>query len=513
MAEERLETELAAQLTSGAPGEFEVRDGRKRWIFYLESGQILLTRSNLKSEGGDVIKAENPAADRTALVRIQASTRLINALQSAEPSWNFTEKPSSSKRMAIPTFLVFVDALAGTQGLEHLRALVSPILEGWPVADGDALIEIPGDEALEAYLNDIDGQRPGSEVVEFAPGGEARGLAGIWFAWKLGWVRLGEAPSSTSSAGGLDLGFDLDALIAEETSKDNRPQPSIASIMPPSRPPAQAEPAQDGRVPDDETDDEESAQDGPEHPMAARLEELAAQIREAENHFQVLGLDWEAPTEDFSAAYLQLARDLHPDRYVSAGSRLELATEIFDKIRAAWEVIGDEAERKKYTDKAIHGLKTEEELAMEHLQTYWAAEADFKKGVAAYNQGKIRQAHEFFTGAVAGVPDELEFRAYHAYTSFAMDRTTDLPRALEHLDTLKDVIELNKEQERKLDMAWFLLGRAYRESEQVEKARRCFVQALRLNPSNSDATREMKRLTLTKQKQKQGFFSRLFGKK
>ena len=317
------------------------------------------------------------------------------------------------------------------------------------------------------------------------------------------------------AADGLDLGFDLDALIAEETSKDSKPQPALASIMPAASPSVTPKTEPD---PDDSPLDEDAAaaneQDDLDHPMAARLEALATQIQNAENHFQVLGHDWETPTETFSVAYRDLARELHPDRYMDASSRQQdLATEVFDKIRAAWEVIGDEVERQKYTDKAIHGLKTEEELAMEHLQTYWAAEADFKKGVAAYNQGKLRQAHEFFISAVEGVPDELEFRAYHAYTSFAMDRTTDLTRAMSHLDTLKDVIELNKEQERKLDMAWVLLGRAYRESEEAEKARRCFVQALRLNPANPDATREMKRLTLIKKNQKKGFFSRFFGKK
>ena len=175
MAEERLETAFAAHLTSGSTGELEVRDGRKRWIFYLESGRLLLTRSNLKSEGGDAIKAANPTADRNALVRIQASTRLSNALQAAEPSWSFTEKPAPSKRMAIPTFLVLVDALEKSRDVAYLRELVSSLLEGWPIADGDILIEIAGDDALEAYLNDLDGTRPGSEVLEFAPGASRRG--------------------------------------------------------------------------------------------------------------------------------------------------------------------------------------------------------------------------------------------------------------------------------------------------------------------------------------------------
>jgi len=496
MAEERLEAALAELLAAGSTGELDVRDGRKRWIFYLENGQMVLTRSNLKSEGGDALKAAHPDADRVALIRIQAATRLKNALRAGAPAWTFQEGAASSKRMPIPTSTAVIDALVDGLGEDALRAAAAPLTEGWPVLADDAIVEIPGDEALEAYLNDLDGQRAGDEVLEFAPGGPARGLAAMWLAWKLGWLAPGEPPATTSASSDLDLGFDLDALIAQETAPvedsgsvdlDTAPAPPLTK---------------------------ESTNDS-EHPMAGRLAELADRVNSAAHHFAELGLPWDAPVAEFSTAYRQLARDLHPDRYVDADPALqELATEVFDKIRAAWEIIGSEDARQKYTDKVIHGKKTEEELAMEQLQAYWSAESDFKKGVAAFNQGKLRQAHEFFSSAIEIVPDELEFRAYHAYTSFSTTRTTDPEGALQYIDVLKNVIERNQEQERKLDMAWVLLGRSYRESAEPEKAKRCFVQALRLNPANPDATREMKRLTQQKKNEKKGgFFSRLFSRK
>lgn len=512
MAEERFEDALAELLAAGATGELDVRDGRKRWIFYLENGQLLLSRSNLKSEGGEALKAAHPDADRAALIRIQAATRLRNAISGAQPTWTFKEGAGSSKRMDIPTLTAFADALVDARGEGALREAAAPLIAGWPALGEDALVTMPGDEALEAYLNDLDGQRSGEEILSFAPGGPARGLAGMWIAWKLGWLSPGKAPQAdgdNSGSGDLDLGFDLDALIAAETATTPAPE-GPSPFLPAPEPAATATTAAPASEPEPIVISDVSQ----DHPMAARLSELAERVSAAENHFAELGLPWDAPADDFSSAYRQLARDLHPDRYVDAPPALqELATEIFDKVRAAWEVIGSPEARQKYTDKVIHGKKTEEELAMEQLQAYWSAEADFKKGVAAYNQGKIRQAHEFFSAAVEIVPDELEFRAYHAYTSFAMERTNDPEKALEYIDVLKNVIERNQEQERKLDMAWVLLGRSYRESGEPEKAKRCFVQALRINPANPDATREMKRLTNKKKDEKKGFFSRLFGKK
>ena len=88
------------------------------------------------------------------------------------------------------------------------------------------------------------------------------------------------------------------------------------------------------------------------------------------------------------------------------------------------------------------------------------------------------------------------------------------------------MIELNQEQERKLDSAWMLVGRAYRENNEPEKAKRALKQALRINPSNADAVREFKRVMggakkappkakpeEDANKKKGGFFGGFFGRK
>ena len=65
------------------------------------------------------------------------------------------------------------------------------------------------------------------------------------------------------------------------------------------------------------------------------------------------------------------------------------------------------------------------------------------------------------------------------------------------------------------------MGRDSREKGENEKALRALRQALKFNPSNPDAVREMKRLTnksgraqkQSKKEEKKGFFSRFFGGK
>ena len=79
----------------------------------------------------------------------------------------------------------------------------------------------------------------------------------------------------------------------------------------------------------------------------------------------------------------------------------------------------------------------------------------------------------------------------------------------------------------KLDSAWVLLGKAYRESGNKDKAMRAITRALKIKPSNSDAQRELKRLRGqepgakkgsgkgggAKEEKKGGFWSKLFGGK
>ena len=60
------------------------------------------------------------------------------------------------------------------------------------------------------------------------------------------------------------------------------------------------------------------------------------------------------------------------------------------------------------------------------------------------------------------------------------------------MDLIREAIEINQEQDKKLDSLWVLYGRAYREKGEHEKAKKLLVKALN-NPSNPDAKRELSR--------------------
>lgn len=256
-----------------------------------------------------------------------------------------------------------------------------------------------------------------------------------------------------------------------------------------------------------------------DHPLAAKLQQLRARLEAAQNSFEVLGLTSEADGEALRTSYMELANTLHPDKYSDASAEMqEQATESFDQVRAAWESVETDEKRQKYIDHVILGKPTEEEEAMEQVKALLDAEADFKKGLAAFNAGRISAAHKLFESAVTGAPEELEFCAYKSYTTFALNRKTDQEAANDAMNDLKDILDANSHQKRRLDGGWVLLGRAYRELGEKDAAKRALVQALRINAANPDAPRELRRLEgksskSSESESKPGFFKKLFGGK
>lgn len=483
----QLENVVIEHILQRANGALQVTAGPQRRVFIFKDGQLVSTRSNLQRESAGAILEALPNGSSTERLHAHATRRLAGALGLRAPTWTFEPHVIAETPLTFPLGVLLVRALAQARGFGHLRQSTTPLLAGHPARTGEVAVDLEGEPALTAYLNQLNGSASGEDALRTSPCAPELTLAGMWWAWKMGQLTPGKPADILK----VMLDFDLDALLQEEIARVEEARPEAAPIRP------------------------TASRSATSHD---RLSALAGRVEHAEHHFAVLGLPWDADTEDFKRAYRELARDLHPDRYAQAAPEVQQqAALLFDKARAAWEVISDPEARRKYTDQVIHGKKSEEQQAMEQLEAYWSAEADFKRGLAAFNQGQLAIAHEAFTSAIATAPEELEFRAYHAFTSFMAVRARDPAEAQMHINTIKEVIELNKQQERKLDSAWVLLGRAYRERGQLDQARACFVRALRMNKANPDANRELRRLNaeVKKEDKSAGFFSRFFsnGKK
>ena len=169
-----------------------------------------------------------------------------------------------------------------------------------------------------------------------------------------------------------------------------------------------------------------------------QMTQIVQRLDAASNAFEVLGLTQEADGDALRTAYMKLATQLHPDKFTDDSDDVRAqATEAFDRVRSAWDELDTDEKRAKYIDHVILGKPTEEEEAMAQVKALLDAEADFKKGLAAFNAGRLSAAHKLFEDAARAAPEELEFCAYKAYTTFALNRKTDMEAAQGAITDLK----------------------------------------------------------------------------
>src|SRR5256885_11233820 len=77
----------------------------------------------------------------------------------------------------------------------------------------------------------------------------------------------------------------------------------------------------------------------------------------ARSHYEVLGVPRFAGGEAVRRAYLQRARQLHPDRYVDAGPEQRNAAErSMQEVNEAWRVLGGARPRRRHAARPKPGV-------------------------------------------------------------------------------------------------------------------------------------------------------------
>lgn len=209
---------------------------------------------------------------------------------------------------------------------------------------------------------------------------------------------------------------------------------------------------------------------------------LAARAKgiDAEDYFEVLGVDRDAPPEVIRAAYFRLAKLWHPDRLPTEllPFRGEVA-QIFAHMTRAQQTLCDPDQRKRWL--SSHGLvadkRPHDEVVREIDQAL--AKRDFDKAEAASRRLAERE----------GLPPEQEAEAL-ALLAWSAARAADAPEdslrsALSALDRAVNV-------DRTCERALFYRGVVAKKLGKHEAAFRDFSRVAHLNPKNIDAIREVR---------------------
>ncbi|HET9553931.1 MAG TPA: DnaJ domain-containing protein [Anaeromyxobacteraceae bacterium] len=195
--------------------------------------------------------------------------------------------------------------------------------------------------------------------------------------------------------------------------------------------------------------------------------------------FTRLGLADGAGKDEVKRAFLQIARQFHPDRFASPAlaDLHEVVRDFFTAVNEAYEVLSDERKRAEYLAAPRGGAVS--------AQRAESARIDWQKGEACLRTRDFARARGFLESAIRADP-RAEYQAALAW-SFVVDRAgRDLGRARAILaEALRDA---------SCDRAMFVAGVVAREEGADAEAERHFRAAVAANPRNADALRELKLL-------------------
>jgi curved DNA-binding protein CbpA len=186
------------------------------------------------------------------------------------------------------------------------------------------------------------------------------------------------------------------------------------------------------------------------------IESFLQRMKTARSYYEVLGVAADASPESMKAAYYQLARRYHPDRFGrSEASLLSRVESAFARITQAYETLRDDGLRASYNSK-LRARKKAEQVAADSAPKAAAptaepvasgvaepvipaaerAEALFKEGLTALELGQHKVALGFFASASRTVRNEPRYRAAYGQ-QLALDEHTRRAAETELLEAIK----------------------------------------------------------------------------
>jgi len=215
-----------------------------------------------------------------------------------------------------------------------------------------------------------------------------------------------------------------------------------------------------------------------ETPAEAQLREalvaIAPRARERDL-FERLGIPETAGREDAKKAFLALARQFHPDRFAapSLADLHDLVKDFFSAVNEAYEVLSDDRKRAEYLTARRGASKGQAD----------GARTDFQKGEACLRTRDFARARGFLESAVRGDPrPEYQAALAHAYVADREWKDRTRAKAL--------VAEASKAPT--CDRAWYVAGLIARDEGDEGQAERHFRAAVKMNPGNGEALRELR---------------------
>ena len=317
-------------------------------------------------------------------------------------------------------------------------------------------------------------------------------------------------PSEEALLRGLDGTQTLAAFAREEESlrrtiygllasgllelKDPRPRPSAGATARPAERRPETSAAQAERTP-------ATPSGSPGDPRLAQLEDLASQLR-AGSHFEVLGIEPTAPESEVRSAYERLSARTHPDRFSGASQAgRDLAAEVFEMLRTAYETLADPRRRQEYILQQRRAEREADKRGQAELALQ--AETEFREGEGALRSRDYESALAHFGRALELYPEEGDHHAHYGWALY-LCHPGDPSIVTEALEHVRRGLKLASHREK----PYLFMGRLYKAIGRADVAEKMFTRAVQIQPECVEALRELRLINMRREKSK-GFIGRL----
>lgn len=235
--------------------------------------------------------------------------------------------------------------------------------------------------------------------------------------------------------------------------------------------------------------------------IRARFEATRQRADSGCDHYQLLGVARDAALSEIRSAYLELAKQLHPDRIRGFGltEHTRAAERLFTSINGAYHAISTPDKRARYDATLASGGtgdKARDQKAVEdQVARLLSADEHFLRGERALRLQQFDQALQEFREAVHKNPDEA---VYHASLGWALWCATQDKEAV-HAEVdaaLARALELTP----RCVPAYFYRGQIAAARGDEESALGFFHKVVALQPSHREAELQVRLLESRKQK-------------
>ncbi|NJK89121.1 MAG: DnaJ domain-containing protein [Myxococcales bacterium] len=226
---------------------------------------------------------------------------------------------------------------------------------------------------------------------------------------------------------------------------------------------------------------------------------------EKRDHFNLLGVDDEAPADTLRMQYLRLAKQWHEDSFVgvSLGERKRKLDDIFQRIQEAYETLSNAGKRAEYLvmlERQRQGLATD-------VASVLRAEGLVDEALGMMAKKQYGSARKSLEEAIRLNPDDPLYRVHLAWAIY-MSNQKARPIQDEALGILKEAV---KRQENMAD-AYKYAGQIHFDRNEYDAAIRWWRQCLKWDSKNTVAVRGIRLATTRIEKEKRSPLGKLLDK-